>query len=97
MSYRAVVTFSRGGVIAAILCIAIFLVMYYVQAKSKMRNQVLGAFVLFVGALIMAWMISSSQSSGMIEKRYANQNARGVEKGDITTGRTQLFLEEIDG
>lgn len=97
MSYRAVVTLSRGGVIAAILCIAIFLVMYYLQAKPKVRNQVLGAFVLFVGALVLAWMISSSQSGGFLEKRYANQNARGVAKEDVTTGRGELFMKEIDG
>ena len=97
MSYRAVVTLSRGGVIAAILCIAIFLVMYYIQAKSRARNQVLGVLILLVGSLVMAWIISSNQSSGFLEKRYANQNARGVEKEDITTGRGELFMNELDG
>ncbi len=97
VSYRAVVTLSRGGVITAILCIAIFLIMYFFQAKPKVRNQVMGAFVLFLGGVAMAWVISSSQSRGMVDKRYANQNARGVEKEDITTGRKQLFMEEIEG
>jgi len=97
ISYRAVITFSRGGVIAGVLCIAIFLFFYFVQAKSKVRNQVLGVFVLFVAALILAWMISLNQSSGLVEKRYANQNAAGIEKEDITTGRTELFLNEIEG
>jgi len=97
VSYRAVVTLSRGGVITAILCIAIFLIMYFFQAKPKVRNQVMGAFVLFLGGVAMAWVISSNQSSGMVDKRYANQNARGVEKEDITTGRKQLFMEEIEG
>src|SRR5690606_25054158 len=45
----------------------------------------------------LAWVIGSNQSSGMLEKRYANQNARGVEKDDVTTGRKQLFMEEIEG
>lgn len=97
VSYRAVVTLSRGGVITAILCIAIFLIMYFFQAKPKVRNQVIGAFVLFLGGVAMAWVISSNQSSGMVDKRYANQNAAGVEKEDITTGRKQLFMEEIEG
>lgn len=97
MSYRAVVTLSRGGVITAILCVAIFVMMYYVQAKPKVKNQVLGAFLVFTGGLALAWFISSNQSSGMVDKRYANQNARGVEKEDITTGRGELFMEEIDG
>ncbi|WP_417872714.1 O-antigen ligase family protein [Xanthomarina gelatinilytica] len=97
VSYRAVVTLSRGGVITAILCIAIFLIMYFFQAKPKVRNQVMGAFVLFLGGVAMAWVISSNQSSGMVDKRYANQNAAGVEKEDITTGRKQLFMEELEG
>lgn len=97
MSYRAVITLSRGGVVAGVLCIAIFLVIYYAQAKPKVRNQVLGVFVLFVGALVLAWFISSNQSSGMLEKRYANQNAAGIEKEDVTTGRTELFMNEIEG
>lgn len=97
ISYRAVVTFSRGGVITGIICIAVFLVMYYAQAKPKVRNQVLGVFVLFVGALALAWVISSNQSGGLADKRYANQNAAGIEKEDVTTGRTDLFINEIEG
>lgn len=97
ISYRAVVTFSRGGVITGILCISIFLVIYYFQAKAKIRNQVFGVFVLFLGALVLAWTISSNQSGGLADKRYANQNAAGIEKEDVTTGRTELFMNEIEG
>ena len=97
ISYRAVVTLSRGGVIAAVLCMAIFLFMYYAQAKSKVRNQVLSVFLLLVGALALAWVISSNQTSGMLEKRYANENASGIQKDDLTTGRKDLFLGEIEG
>nr|WP_321223027.1 O-antigen ligase family protein [uncultured Psychroserpens sp.] len=97
VSYRAVVTLSRGGVIVGVLCILIFLFYYYIQAKSKAKNQVLGVFVLFSTALVLAWMVSSSQSRGLTEKRYANQNSKGIQKEDYTTGRKQLFLEEIDG
>src|SRR5690606_5524510 len=97
VSYRAILTFSRGGVITALLCITIFLVMYYVQAKPKVRNQVISVFFLFVGALALAWVISSNQSGGLADKRYANQNAAGIEKEDVTTGRTELFMQEIEG
>ncbi|WP_235982404.1 O-antigen ligase family protein [Gelidibacter maritimus] len=97
VSYRAILTFSRGGVITGLLCIAVFLVMYYVQAKPKVRSQVLSVFILFIGALTLAWVISSNQSGGLADKRYANQNAAGIEKEDITTGRTELFMDEIEG
>jgi len=97
VSYRAVVTFSRGGVLVALLCIAIFLFYYFRQARSKVKNEIAGVFVLFVGALALAWMISSTQSGGLADKRYANENARGVEKEDITTGRKELFVGEMEG
>ncbi|HMB99504.1 MAG TPA: O-antigen ligase family protein, partial [Flavobacteriaceae bacterium] len=37
------------------------------------------------------------QTRGLIDKRYANLDAQGREKADITTGRVELFKEEIDG
>ena len=97
ISYRAVVTLSRGGVIAGVLCIFIFLVYYFAQAKSKVKIEIIGIFVLLVGALMLAWFVSSNQTRGLTEKRYANQNAAGVQKNDVSTGRTDLFLGEIDG
>ncbi|MCK0125036.1 O-antigen ligase family protein [Gelidibacter sp. F2691] len=97
ISYRAILTLSRGGVITGIICVAIFIGFYFVQAKSKVKGRVLGVFILFVGALLLAWSISSSQSRGLVDKRYANQNAAGIEKEDVTTGRTDLFINEIEG
>ncbi len=97
ISYRAVVTLSRGGVVAGVLCIAIFLLYYFAQAKAKVKNEIMGVFLLFVGALILAWFVSSNQTGGLTEKRYANQNAAGLQKKDISTGRKDLFLGEIDG
>jgi hypothetical protein len=97
ISYRAVVTLSRGGVVAGLLCIAVFLFYYFAQAKSKVKNEIIGIFVLFIGALVLAWFVSSNQTRGLTEKRYANQNHLGVEKKDITTGRKELFYGEIEG
>ncbi|WP_460219685.1 O-antigen ligase family protein [Psychroserpens sp. MEBiC05023] len=97
ISYRAVATLSRGGVVAALMCIGIFLIYYFAQAKPKIRNKIISVFVLFVGALAIAWFVSSNETNGLTEKRYANQNASGIKKKDITTGRTDLFLGEIEG
>ncbi|WP_229719251.1 O-antigen ligase family protein [Winogradskyella schleiferi] len=97
ISYRAVVTLSRGGVVAAVICLVAFIIMYFNSARSKAKNQIIGVTILFVGALFAAWVVSSDQTSGMTEKRYANQNAAGIEKKDVTTGRKELFLGEIEG
>jgi hypothetical protein len=97
ISFRAIVTFSRGGVITAVICIAAFLLIYYLNSKSRKRNQIIGAFLLFVVCMSVVWIVSSNQTLGLIDKRYANQNAAGVEKEDISTGRYELFMHEIEG
>lgn len=97
MGYRAVVTFSRGGVIASLICIVVFLIMYYLQAKPRARSQIASVVVLLIGALALAWIISSYQSGGLADKRYANEDFLGREKEDISTGRFDLVMDELEG
>ena len=97
MSFRAVVTFSRGGVITGLLCIAVFLVSYFFQSSWVIRGKLLKQLVLFMAVITITWVISSNQTMGLIDKRYANKNALGEEKADVSTGRLTLFMEEIEG
>lgn len=97
ISFRAIVTFSRGGVITAIATIAAFLFIYYMKVNRKRRNELIGIVTLFVISMISVWVISSRQTDGFIDLRYANKDHLGREKGDITTGRKKLFEEELEG
>lgn len=97
VSFRAVVTFSRGGVIAAFMTIAAFLVIYYTKVSAKKKNEILMVFLLFTFSMAATWVISSSQTGGLIELRYANKDHLGREKEDVTTGRGELFIKEIEG
>lgn len=97
MTFRAIVTFSRGGVIAAVIVVAAFLWTIFYRSSTKMRNQIIGMFLLFVIAISVTWVISSNQTRGLIDKRYANKDSLGREKEDLSTGRLNLFKEEIDG
>ncbi|TPV33837.1 O-antigen ligase family protein [Paucihalobacter ruber] len=97
MTYRAIVTFSRGGIFAAVIAIVAFLAIYFFQAKARRQGEIIISMGLFFVAILMTWNISSTQTYGLIDKRYANQDALGREKSDLTTGRVQLFLEEVDG
>lgn len=97
MTFRAIVTFSRGGVFAAIIVVAAFLWTIFYRSSVKQRNQIFWLFILFSIAIAITWTISSNQTRGLIDKRYANENAAGIQKKDITTGRLELFMEEIDG
>ncbi len=97
MTFRALVTFSRGGVFAAAIVIIAFLMTLFYKSSYRQRNKIIGVFLLFTMAIAITWVISSNQTRGLIDKRYANKDALGREKQDLTTGRMQLFLEEIDG
>ncbi|MGO4770936.1 O-antigen ligase family protein [Flavobacterium sp. W22_SRS_FK3] len=94
ISYRAIVTFSRGGVITAIVMIVclLFLLYYFSNAKGR------GKFILvFIVTALMGggiWTYSSLQTSGLINKRYANQDAIGRTKKDRLGGREKIMDEE---
>ena len=97
MTFRAIVTFSRGGIIAAILVVIAFLTILFWKSNFKQKNRIIGSFILLGIAVAVTWVISSNQTRGLIDKRYANQDALGREKQDLSTGRLTLLNEEIDG
>ena len=95
MGYRAVITFSRGGVITAIICIISFLIFYYYKQDAKRIEgtnlRIIGMVLIFV----VVWFISSSETSGLIGNRYMNRDAAGELKEDISTGRVELIETEL--
>jgi hypothetical protein len=97
ITYRGIITFSRGGVFAAIITIGAFLVIIYSKSSFKQKQQIIATFSLFCVLGIATWLISSNQTSGLIDKRYANEDALGRSKSDITTGRGDIFLGEMEG
>jgi len=97
IGFRAFVTFSRGGVVTGIVAILAFLVIYYSVVSRRKKNNIVFIFFIFCSSLVLTWAISSNQTSGFLDLRYANKDHLGREKKDITTGRTQLFVKEIDG
>ena len=94
-SFRAIVTFSRGGVFTAITMIFFFLFILFKTIDKKQKTRIIISIFIFLGLGLAIWIISSIQTSGYIDKRYANQNAMGIEKDDVTTGRSDLFLLEF--
>jgi O-antigen ligase len=92
--YRGLLTFSRGGMITAILAISVFTYYYILSRKNKILNlaKYSGLVVMFGIAL---FVYTSNATGGMLENRYANKNASGKEKADITTGRATLLVSEM--
>ncbi|MBQ0769358.1 MAG: O-antigen ligase family protein [Bizionia sp.] len=95
VSFRAIVTFSRGGVITAVVMILFFIVIYFRYSKPQYKRALIMYSLLFFGMGLLTWGISSYQTNGFIDKRYANEDALGREKEDISTGRSQLVNFEL--
>ncbi|HET8886394.1 MAG TPA: O-antigen ligase family protein [Salinimicrobium sp.] len=96
VSYRAVITFSRGGVITAIVCMIAFLLLFFMNASPKIRQSILPRAAIIVGALVVTWIFTSILTMGLIDKRYTNKDAAGRLKQDITTGRAELVETELN-
>lgn len=94
--FRGIVTFSRGGIIAGGIMIFILMVIVLYNTRSKAKMTIF-KFVFLMGiALMCIWTYSSVQTGGLIDKRYANQDARGRVKASKLTGREKLIESEFN-
>ena len=96
MSFRGIVTFSRGGVITALIMITAFIYFYFKRVNVKAKFRISRLVFVFIGLAIIVWAFSKIQTSGLIENRYTNRDALGREKEDVTTGRSDLISFEIE-
>lgn len=94
-SYRAIVTFSRGGVITGFVMILLVLLAAYFFTNSTGKRKLIWIAVLSGIMALGVWSYSVIQTSGLINKRYANQDARGRVKDDRLGGREQVMNTEI--
>ena len=95
ISYRGILTFSRGGVYTGIVMIAFCLgTIYFISnGKGKLKIHLIVIASVLAGILIFAY--SSYQTGGMINKRYAGEDALGREKESKFSGREQLVESEL--
>lgn len=95
VGYRGVVSFSRGGIVTAILCVIAFLMLFYFKQNDKtikkLNLKIIGVLVIFTSV----WIFSSLETGGLIGNRYTNRNAVGQMEEDITTGRVELIETEL--
>lgn len=96
MSYRGMVTFSRGGMITGFLMILLLLFFLYYKSNYTGRVKLNYIIVFIAVAMVATWTYTSFQTSGLIDKRYANQDAAGRTKESKFTGREDVALNEIN-
>lgn len=94
--YRAVVTFSRGGVLVAAICSALLLLVFIYRAPISLKLRLIPRIGVMVAVIASTWLITTVNTSGLIINRYANQDAAGREDNDLTSGRLLILTEELN-
>ena len=95
ITYRGMITFSRGGMITGFLMIILLLLFLYFKSNYTGRVKLNYILVLIVLAMTATWAYTSFQTGGLIDKRYANQDAQGRVKKSQLTGREDIAQDEI--
>jgi len=94
-AFRGIVTFSRGGVVTAVVMVFLLLMVLYFQASFNTKPKI-GLIIIFsFFAGLGVWIYSSIQTGGLIDKRYANEDALGRKKLSQLSGREVLIESEF--
>ena len=96
ITFRGIVTFSRGGIITGILMIIFLMVIITLNLNTKSFGKIFKFISAIIIGFFLIWIYSSIQTGGLIDKRYANQDARGREKESKLTGREKLIESEFE-
>ncbi|MFD1294247.1 O-antigen ligase family protein [Lutibacter holmesii] len=95
LSYRGLITLSRGGMLTALIALTAFIFYFILARKDKLKQ-----FVKYAGLVslfsIALFVYTVDATGGMLMNRYTNKNAAGITKKDISTGRIDLFKNELD-
>jgi O-antigen ligase len=75
--------------------IGCLLVLLYFFSNAKGKSKFIPVFIMTALMGIGIWTYSSIQTRGLIDKRYANQDARGKEKKSQLSGREEIIESEI--
>ena len=93
--YRGLLTFSRGGILSAVISLLIF--SFFMLLYNKTSFQLFFKYVAIVGMFSLGvWLYTSNVTNGMLDNRYAGKNASGIEKKDASAGRFDIFKSQIE-
>ena len=95
-AYRGLITFSRGGMMTSLAMVLTFCYIVYKLMNKESRSKFTGVFSLLFGLTILAWLFTSYQTGGMIDKRYNNQDAAGRFKESRLSGREDIMETDLN-
>ncbi len=96
ISYRAFLTFSRGGTITGIFMILIFI---FISWRSDYRFMRTKSFIgIGISALILSvsFLLVMEMTGGIVWNRFTGKDIHGKVKKDVTSGRVKIFKAELE-
>jgi hypothetical protein len=96
ITFRGMITFSRGGMVTGFLMI--LLLVFFLYTKANYGGRVKLNYLIVFGTVVLmgTWAYTSFMTGGLIDKRYANQDAAGRVKESQLTGREDIAKNEIN-
>lgn len=94
---RGLITFSRGGMIGA--AIGSIILIGYSLIASKRSSLLTSSFVILMvlgSTGLVVWDYVNVQTQGRLEYRYTGINFRTGTQKEITSGRTDIMLNELN-
>jgi len=96
-TYRGLLTFSRGGMIAGLLMISALILITFFKVNGVGKRKVVVLISFFLLIFLFSWTYTSINTGGLIDKRYQNKDAMGREKESKFSGREAISLSELEG
>jgi O-antigen ligase len=96
ITYRGLITFSRGGMLTGFIMMFVLVFFLYWYSNSTGRVKINSLIILSIFLMLFIWLYTSNATGGLIEKRYANQDAAGKTKSSTFTGRETIFQSEFN-
>lgn len=96
IAFRGIVTFSRGGMICGLVMIILLMIVLFRVTKRSAKVKLIWVIIFSFISFLMIWFYSSNQTSGLIDKRYANEDAAGRLKESRLSGREAIIENEFN-
>jgi O-antigen ligase len=96
-AYRGLLTFSRGGMITAVVMIIVFILVSWQSDFLFLKTKSMIGIGIAALILSVTFYIAVEITHGMLWNRYTGKTVAGVQKSDVTSGRITIFEAEIKG
>lgn len=94
-TFRGLMTFSRGGMICALVMVVFLIIVLFNVVRRKSKSKMIKMVGFSVIAMVVIWGYSTLETGGLINKRYANQDAAGRVKASRLSGREEIIGNEF--